>query len=77
LSRFGQRRIKNARSILKMWRLLMPLTVVVTGCVAMTGRLPGGGEAVAGTYVFMVMMFQMARLYAELPIRKRNLVFQP
>ncbi|MGO4604575.1 hypothetical protein [Terrabacter sp. 2YAF2] len=77
LSRFSQWRTKNARSSLKIWRFLMPLVIVVISCGAVAGKLSGGFEAVAVAYVFMGMMFQMARLDAELPIRKRNLVFQP
>jgi hypothetical protein len=55
----------------------MPLLIVFGSWAAIAGRLSGGFEAVAGTYLFRVVMFQMARLDAELPIRKRNLAFEP
>lgn len=77
MDRFSQRRIKNARLIVKVFRVFMPLFILVCGWAAITGKLSGGLSALAVAYLVMVVMFQMARWDGGLPVRMRNLVFQP
>lgn len=77
MNRFSQWRVKNARRTLKIWRVFMPLFIFFCGCAAMAGKLAGGFGVLAVGYLVMVVMFQMARWDAELPVRKRNLIFQP
>lgn len=76
MDRFGQRRIKNVRLTLKVFRVFMPLFIVVCSWAATAGNLSGGFEALAVAYLVMVVMFQMARWDGGLPVRMTNLIFQ-
>lgn len=77
VDRVAQRRVKSARLALKVFRVFMPLFIIVCSWAAVAGRLSGGLGALAAAYLVMVMMFQMARWGGGLPVRMRNLVLQP
>ena len=77
MDRVSQWRVKNARRTLKIWRVFMPLFIVFCSGGAIAGKLAGGFLVLAVAYLVMVVMFQMARWDADLPVRKRNLIFQP
>jgi hypothetical protein len=74
---FSQRRVRNARLTLKVWRVFMPLFFGVCSCAAIAGKLSGGFGALTVAYLVMVVIFQAARSDGGLPVRVRNLIFQP
>lgn len=77
MGRLREWRAQNARSILRMWRVVMPLFLISAIYGSFSATLSGGVVTVIVIYLWLVMMFQLARREARLPFRKRNLVFQP